>query len=280
MTICLATACDCFNPDTNPKLVLVADQMISTGTSYSLGPKISKIASSWFAMTAGDDVTEAENVLAWARKDIDQLADAPARSVTKAVKEAYRKRRIERIEDIYLRPYSWDMNLFLREGRNALGEAMFERMKYEMDTFSLGFDLLICGFEGLKHKTPAFATVSNPGVVAAKTFPGNYVALGSGAPNATSYLDWRRQAQRTDLSETVYNCIAAKAMSESALGIGKETSVLIVECTEGFPRKLLNPWKIQDIREIWENEEANIRPDNLKERIAAVIDPSADSPNA
>lgn len=271
VTVCIAIACDCLKSEISPKLIMIADQMVSSGASSSLSKKIGQIADSWFAMIAGNDVSEAANVMAWASKDIKQITDKTTYNVSQAVKEAYRRRRTTLLEEHYLAPYNWDMGLFLKDGRKALGGSLFERTKFVMDEFDLGFTLLVCGFESTNSRVPVFFEINNPGTVTARTFPGNYVGIGSGHPNAMAYLDWRKQHRSATQAESVYNAISAKAMSESALGVGKETSVMVVECADGFPVNHLYPQRILAIRKIWENEEANVRPKNLEERVTEVL---------
>jgi hypothetical protein len=154
----------------------------------------------------------------------------------------------------------------------VLGDSLFEQTKLQMDQFDLGFTCLVCGFGGPKPTNPTFLEVNNPGVVSPRTVPGYYAGIGTGAPNALTYLDWRKQTRATSLSQTGYNAIAAKSMSESALGVGKETVVWVIEAAPAdYPAKELTRKQITDIRNIWLTEEANVRPVNLQSRVSEIL---------
>jgi len=271
VTVCLAIACDSFAKDTNPKLVLITDQMVSTVTSSSLSRKMWKLLDSWHVMLAGSDITLVSNVLATSYDSISKVQSPGPQDVSHAIKTAYQSRRKTQLEDLYLKAYELDMKTFIEEGRKKLGGSMFEQMKFQMDQYDLGFTLLVCGFPNVTASFPVFFEVNNPGVVSPRTVPGNYAGIGTGAPNALSYLDWKKQSQTTPLSETVYNGIVAKALAESALGVSKETMVTIVERAASFPHKTLDEKHVQDIRRMWEIEEASARPINLQSRVTEIL---------
>jgi hypothetical protein len=275
LTVCLAIACDSFVKDIRPKLVLIADQMVSTVTSSSLSHKMWALSDSWYVMLAGTDVTYASNVLTASSQEIHNAQSPTAQDVAQIVKASYYTRRKTQLEDLYLRAYGLSMDDFMRKGRQQLGPSLFETMKFQMDQYDLGFTLLVCGFPNPAASYPVFFEITNPGVVVPRMVPGNYAGIGSGAPNALSYLDWKKQGQTTSLAETIYNGIAAKGLAESALGVGKETMVTILEAAESFPQKALNEKQIQAIRTMWEIEEASARPISLQSRVTEILKPSA-----
>jgi 20S proteasome alpha/beta subunit len=222
-------------------------------------------------MVAGNDVTEAFDVLLAAKREIENLTSCTLLEVTNVVKRAYQSKRTARLEDTYLSAYRLDMNSFIQNGRNLLGDSAFEQTKFQMDQFDFGFTCLVCGFRDVNANFPLFFEVTNPGVVFSRTVPGYYAAIGSGAPNALTYLDWRKQTRETPLSRAVYNGIAAKSMSESALGVGKETVGLVIERATDFPTTTLTTKQIADIRNIWQSEEADVRPARLQSRVSEIL---------
>ncbi|MGD0221970.1 MAG: hypothetical protein ABSF71_06510 [Terriglobia bacterium] len=271
VTVCLAIACDCYTPDTNPKYVVVTDQMVSTGTSSSLSRKMWSLTKSWYAMISGNDVSLVSNVLAASWPEISKIESPTAADVSRITKTAYQARRTSQLEDMYLAAYDLDMSEFMKEGRKLLGASIFEQMKFQMDQYDLGFNLLVCGFDSAKAQFPTLFEVTNPGIITPRTVPGYYAGIGAGAANSLSYLDWKKQSQRTSLEQTLYNGIAAKSLAESALGVSKETTVTVVERAPSSSERTLKEEQIQRIREIWEKEEASIRPPNLESRIIEIL---------
>jgi hypothetical protein len=222
-------------------------------------------------MVAGNDLSMTSNVLAGCWPEISKLESSTASEVSRITKTAYQARRTLQLVDTYLAAYRLDMDQFVKQGRDFFGETQFEQIKYQMDQYDLGFNLLVCGFDNLTVTFPTFFEITNPGLVIPHTIPGNYAGIGTGAPNALSYLDWRRQSQRTSLAQTLYNGIAAKALAETAMGISKETTVTVVERAPSYPEKTLKEATVQAIREIWEKEEHNIRPPNVEARVTEIL---------
>jgi hypothetical protein len=222
-------------------------------------------------MLAGNNISMVSNVLAASWPKISKIESPTAQDVARITKAAYQARRTSQLEDMYLAAYGWGMAEFLKDGRKLLGASVFEQMKFQMDQYDLGFNLLVCGFDSMKAQFPTLFEVTNPGIVTPRTVPGYYAGIGTGAANALSYLDWKKQSQKTSLAQTLYNGIAAKSLAETALAVGKETMVTVVERTSAFPERTLRERQIQEIRGIWEKEEASIRPSNLESRVIELL---------
>jgi hypothetical protein len=271
VTVCIAIACDCFcAPPIKPKLVLITDQMISTETSSTeIGGKVRQVAKNWYAMFAGNDVTHAENVLAKAKNSLAGGTWPDSLQVSQHTTHAYQLCRETKIKSTLLASYDWDIDYFMKNGRRLLGQAEFTTRLYQIEQVDLGCCFLIAGFTPREEEVPTMFCLDNPGTVRPETLTG-YSAIGTGARNALAYLDWRRQNWRLPLEESIYNGIAAKALGESALGVGPGTCALILERGAERPRAL-KPQEISAIKELWLKEEAPARPKDLKARISAIL---------
>ncbi len=273
VTVCISIACDCFHSPMVPKFILIADQMISTVTSSTqVGIKIRWLSKGWYVMYAGTDVSMVETIIAKAQNSLAARPTiARASEVSQEMRNAYQVTREQKVRDAYLSSFHWDINQFLQDGRRLLGEANFTNLLFQIEQFDLGCSFLVCGFDSQNATNPMFFEVDNPGVATPQMATG-HAAIGSGAPNAISYLDWRGQSWSLSLEESVYNGVAAKALAEKAIGVGPETSTigLILERGQESGRPL-TAGDLQPIRDIWSNEEANVRPPNIKERVAIIL---------
>ncbi len=64
MTVCIAVGCDCSAERKNPKVIFVADFLLSMGyTSAEVGLKIRKLGRRWNIMFAGDDISHVTGVI-------------------------------------------------------------------------------------------------------------------------------------------------------------------------------------------------------------------------
>jgi hypothetical protein len=219
-------------------------------------------------MFAGNDVSWAENVITVARQSLAMVPHPTSLDVSQKLREAYQTNRTTKIKDLFLSSYGWDLNCFMQYGRALLGQTQFDNLLYQVNQFDLGFSLLVGGFLDVDASQPMFFQIDNPGAVTPVMLTG-YVAIGTGKTSALSYLDWKHQTWHLSLQESLYNGIAAKSLAESDLAVGPGTSVLIVE--RSGDHRFLVPDEIQQIKDIWLNEEASIRPPNLEQRVAAIL---------
>jgi len=271
VTVCIAISCDCYQgPAVIPKFVLIADRMLSTVTSSTqVGIKIRGLATGWYAMFAGNDVSMVENIGNTAASALAKTGAPTSLEVSQEMRKAYQYNRRKQIRDLYLSTYDWEIDYFLQHGRGLLGDADFSSLRYQIDQFDLNCSFLVCGFNNPQSVTPMIFGVSNPGVATPQMLTG-YSAIGSGASNALSYLDWRKQSWSTSLWDSLYNGIAAKSLAETALGVGAGTTALIYERGANSARYLTSE-EITDIKQMWSLEEANVRPIDLKARIFRIL---------
>ncbi len=270
LTVCIAIACDCtVNPQGNPKLVLVTDKMVSMDISSSEGLKIRPLGSGWSAMLAGNDVSMATPIIGTTRAKLQDSKDYSDSGVAGAIVDVYQQYRRQQIRHTFLSSFGWTLDEFLARGRASFPEGHYLNLLYEIERFDLGCQFLVSGFRSKEALIPSMFFVNNPGVIIPDELTG-YSAIGTGASNAISYLDRREQRAWLPLAESVYNGVAAKVLAEKALGVGTKTTVLIME------RGIEEPTWVEDeqieaIKEIWNKEEADIRPNNLKTRVSKIL---------
>jgi 20S proteasome alpha/beta subunit len=176
--------------------------------------------------------------------------------------------RKKQIENQILSSFGWKMEDFLRAGRKHLPLSHFSSLVTEIQNFDLGCQFILAGFREEKSEEPEIFVIENPGVDTPRDMVG-FACIGAGTSNAEAYLTWREQGRHEDLWETVYNGIAAKALSEKAIGVGRQTEVVIVPNAK--KHEFLHERTIEGIRKIWEEEECHYRPEKLKERVETII---------
>lgn len=258
-------------PPKKPKILLVSDCMITTVTSSTQETfKVNPISEEWYAMYAGEDVSMVDKICRLAYDILAPLEAASAANVESVMRQAYQIVRKKQIEDHYLSTYGWDMEQFLKGGRATFGDSEFSQLRYQIDQFDLKCEFLVSGFDIQDRLSPTLIRIQNPG----ESMPCilSYAAIGSGSPAALIYLDSRKQSNRMSLGQSIYNGIAAKAFAESAgaLGVGQQTDLVIIESGERLPVRP-NREQIEQIKDIWQKEEADIRPLDVDKRVAKIL---------
>lgn len=273
MTACIAISCDCNQPKVPPKFVLVTDGMVSTVLSSTQEAfKVRQLCNGWYTAYSGDNTGWVDEITRLVYGILEPQIQPTIGNVEYAMAEAYQHVRRKLITDQFLSTYEWKLAEFLQKGRQKLGDSGFAQLRSEIDRVDLGCEFLVCGFDTQQKEEPILFHVMNPGVVTPYDNASGYAAIGSGGPSATAYLDWRRQKSTTPVGESLYNGIAAKCFAEAAgaLGVGPKTDVVIVEQHADNPRRLSDA-EVKSIEEIYQREEAGIRPANIDERIYTIL---------
>src|SRR5579862_1790759 len=214
MTVCIAVACDQYNEQRTPKLIMVSDTHVSMGVTSARALKARGLANTWSIMIAGDDVTYAEDVIGEAvalmdARHIKGLSDA-ALSTTKA----YQNTRKIQIEQQFLSSYNIDLDAFLAKGPDFPTSSKRQSLIDEIEKYDLGCEFLVSGFMP-GGKSPYIFQVCNPGRYVPQSLLG-YWSIGSGNVNAITYLARRGQFSGLDYETSLYNAIAAKKLAEKA----------------------------------------------------------------
>jgi hypothetical protein len=199
----------------------------------------------WVAMFSGNPTVDA-HVIKVASDTISSTGKETSADVVKAVEKAFRDELKRKIEGELLSPYGLDRDTFLREGFAGLGEHHFNRLASEIASVRLDTSFLIAGYEP-DNGAPKLISAADPGTHEYHNSLG-FCAIGAGWAQALGslYNTYKPDLSRDDL---IYRICEAKFLSESALGVGKRTVVLIV-APDGS-HKGLYPEFVEPIREIW-----------------------------
>lgn len=267
VTVCIAVGCDCEIAGKKPKIIFVSDLLLSVGfTSSESTIKVRRLAKGWTIMFAGRDVSHAPSVIHTAGIKLEGQDKTGAFQAATAIAESYQLVRRVQLENKFLGTYGMNMKEFLSQGRKIFPESHYLNLIYEMERYDLGCQFLVAGFGSDEAKFPSFFTVSNPGEFSPLDDIG-YGAIGSGDANAISYLARRNQDEYQSCERSLYTAIAAKHLAEKAEGVGKQTFVVVAECGNDTPCFLDEP-SIEEISKMWRDEEQNIMPKDLEQRIS------------
>ncbi len=213
-------------------------------------------------MIAGNDIAECVPVIERATRTLKgQPGDFSG--VRKAFARAYQEQLREVLEDSILSPLGMTISEFKKKGAKQLPQYDFSLLSQQIREADLQCEFLVYGFD--EHKRPHLFVVENPGRVRVYDKPGFY-AIGSGAPSAMAMLSYMGQAaEASSFEDTLYNVLAAKYISESADGVGKETFLVI---SEHNSIAYYAPTRFEaSIREIWEKEGKPRMPASIPEMI-------------
>lgn len=158
---------------------------------------------------------------------------------------------------------------FRQSGYQAFGPQVFAELNSEIRDFSLGINLLVCGFDSIGF--PHIFEITEPGEVIDHDLAG-YAAMGSGAQMAMGVLS-PRPIRRLPWRDMVYRLCEAKFTSETATGVGRSTAVHVT-FYHGI-REFLRPIHLEQLRHIWETQRAISVPIEAAEIIQkALTDPN------
>jgi 20S proteasome alpha/beta subunit len=220
MTLCIAAGVRKMDAGISDGLVCCWDLRVETEhASSDTGSKFRKVSEEWAALLAGD-TQKADRLL-------DLLAvDFKGRTID-------RKEAISEIRRVVAEYKSELVNEYiqgliglsyedLRKNRATIPEAFYLQVFEEITRVSIGCDLILMN---LKYKTPfVFHVYSNGMVDQAR----NFCAIGTGAPNAESWLHYRQQSLYRSLAESVLSVFEAKKFAEHAPGVGKKTRLAVI----------------------------------------------------
>lgn len=223
MTVCIAALAQ-----NGRAIVVVSDKALTYG--YGQMParqddadvqKILPIGKSgWVILTAGDggtcDRIARELTDEW---ENNHAITDDASTVAKRLQEIYRSVRDEAEEQAILAP-----KLLTREAWESrshsllpLPDEVVHRVLREMEKFSLGVALVVCGFD--KNNNANLLSVGDSGVAENLTNDG-IVSIDVGSDTATGRLLWEEYKRGWPLEEVLYSVFDAKAHSEQIQGVG------------------------------------------------------------
>jgi len=279
VTVCIAAIAN-----SGRAIVLASDRMISTEqfSADSAIYKIRGIHHDWAALCSASSTDHIYPILRETRTVLSKdKAPKSRQDVARALICAYQARHLTVQNDKVLSPYGMDRKAFFRKGPRGLGDSFFQRVALKLEQVNLGCRFLVAGYD--RTFAPHVFLVQHPGEEVDRTYPG-FWATGSGATSALSVLFFYSPTITDSLERVLYCVCAAKFMAETAPGVGKDTSVVILEtfideakfkaenpdaCISLRVRELPLP-AVNDLRKLWKRGMLRI-PGNITDKVAAVL---------
>jgi hypothetical protein len=224
MTICITAICGNAGEEA---IIIACDKMVSMG-GYVSGDKMIRKADpilyDWTLMFAADDISPSTPIV----KEIRELHTTPKtlKGVADVIKGAYRNQRNRQIEDEILQPIGLSMKSFLSDGKSQLSERAYEKIFDRIESYDLGIELLVEGYDSEQDRDPHIFTVTNPGKCNFYDKVG-FWAIGSGQHQAIASLFATEYEKFEPLEVCVTKVLVAKFMAESSIGVGKDTWLLV-----------------------------------------------------
>jgi hypothetical protein len=248
MTICVAAIVQ-----QGAAIVAASDSMMSWGASITseTSLKFERLHKHWALMLAGDDIHPAEPIIRELRQRLNGFERPTLGQVEEAIRSSWRVVKNRRAETHVLSAYDLTMNTFIVDGRDLFGEIGFAELRGAIDRASeLTCELLVYGFD--EHSEGALFVAVHPGEPVNFTRLG-FAAIGSGRDSAIASLMWDPPHKTYDSTiKGTYRVTAAKFMAETALGVGRGTTLTgLNQNGEVF---VVSQADIQKIRSLWESK--------------------------
>jgi ATP-dependent protease HslVU (ClpYQ) peptidase subunit len=225
MTTCIAVICGGAKA-----IVLAADKMLTFGHARApIANKILTLHKNWRVLYAGNDTAPVFPIVDRAVAILKQSTnpDNPTLlEVAAAMTVAWREERDIRTEAKYLKGrVGWTLKRFFDEGKDHFLPADVARLTDAIESEEFDLELLIVGFDD--NKRPAILAMEGEGRSVPEQRP-NYWAIGSGAPNALTFLTWRQTSASTPTRAALAHAIEAKSYGELAPEVSDETDLVIL----------------------------------------------------
>lgn len=220
MTVCVSALCA-------EGIVSASDSMMSWGgqiTSDDVSLKYDRLHLRWMSMLAGDDIHPAETIIRELRRSLNEYSTPTLNEVETCIRSSWQTVKNRIAETQVLSPYGMDTETFVHEGREMFGDIGFAELRARIERASeLSCELLLAGFDEFDKGT--LLMVVHPGEPVNFTRLG-FAAIGSGRDSAIASLMWEPSHKSYHSTEaSIYRVGAAKFMAETALGVGKDTTI-------------------------------------------------------
>jgi proteasome subunit B (beta)-like protein len=226
VTIGIAALCE-----RHRSIVLASDRMISYGDDFgTIGPTTRDV----HAALQGES-----------RPSVDD--------VSRAMVTAFRQQLRVKI-DAFLSRFDQNLESFKQDALKVFGRTRRDRYWDEIERMKVDVEYLVAGFD--PKGSPHLIEVQNPGVVI-DCFPMAFTAIGSGGSRALSALSFHSFNATMSLERGIYHVCEAKFMAESAAGVGRSTSVVVMRMNDDRDEvdiTELSDAFIADIRKEWDRD--------------------------
>ncbi len=239
------------------RIVLATDQMISaqdfSGDEMTL--KIKAIHRNWAMMFASNDISNVGPVFGEVHRGLTAVSEKKTlRAVRRVVLDAYQTQHLKKV-NANLAPLDLALGTFKEQGRQLLGDSIFEQLFWQINQLSLDSQFLVAGYDE-ERQSPHIFEVSRLADPVSHDVLG-FAAIGSGNHSALGSLYFHSYNRMMDLPTAFYHVCEAKFMAESAMGVGKQTSVLLMH-RSGEDNKIVvheaAAGFLEEIRAKWEAE--------------------------
>jgi len=226
MTVCIAAI---YGNGTG--VVLASDRMVTAHIpigyefEYKEDTKIVELdgPASVYALIAGD-VLRGNEIFDLARSELTQKEGGfSASEAAEVVRGSYQKVRLANVIHRDLEPRGLDLNTYYGRHQQPVPQVV-QMIDQALDSSDLGVEIWVAGPSGSTH---TIHTILNPGTVHDNSSIG-HGAIGSGAPHALYSLIEGSYAPSLDKAAVVDLVKKAKARSEVAPGVGKETTLVVI----------------------------------------------------
>jgi len=257
-------------------IVAVSDRMLSTAhgeiTADNTTMKQWYIHRHWFVLFAASDTGAVGPVLRAAGGALTNNRQYEADEIRRVIVKAFDEERSARAESDVLGVYRLTMAEFLNHGLERFGEARFGQMCNHIDKAILDIDFLVCGFDGIGN---AHIFDVHAGTPHDHDFSG-YWAIGSGARLAHGALAARGHNMHHSVDRCVYNLCEARFIAESAYGVGRGETLVIVQQFDS-ELKIMPPDAIGPVKNEWHTHAMQVPPGALA-AIQAWLNPPRPGP--
>lgn len=265
VTVCIAAICE-----GGKSLITAADSMLSTvdisGDKMAL-KFVLDFHGFWTPMYAADDTSFVTPICQSARGKVDFEKVLPLNEITSALSDSYQQIRRKAIENQLLGSYGITINDLVSPDTVHLPDQVESALHYEMNKFDLGCEFLVSGFD--EEKRPHIFSVQNPGIISHFDEVG-FWAIGSGQRPALSSLFFHLFNRESSLELAVYRIYEAKLMAESALGVGKDTT-LLVHRADSWGDVILHERDLVPLRKLWNAKGKPRLPESAEEKTDEII---------
>jgi 20S proteasome alpha/beta subunit len=242
MTICIAALCE-----NNKKIILAADRMITVGNFIEFEHDVKKfeqITKNCYIMTAGTTTIQ-NDVIQKLKSQIKNINAPEFKQIIEELKNSYSSVRLNRSEELFLRPKGLDFGTFYQNQRGLLPEFVFEITR-QINENNLGVEYILCGFD---DDDGHIQYIIDPGVSESFDSVG-FCATGTGNINAISVFTIHNYSPSFPLYKALYLVFLAKKDAERAPGVGCDTDIAYLTKEDGI--KHLKPNEITELQRIYD----------------------------
>ncbi len=266
VTICIAAMTQLGMAD--GQIIMAMDRLITAPDDLVPGAEVvlkaRKVSMTWALMFAGNGDLFLPMQAAISKRLGDFNGVYSLATVQSAALEAYHAAFDDQFTGMHLSRYGFaGITEFRTLGWSQLGKK-FKELCDLIDNFSIGIDLLFCGFGA--DRMPHIFEISNLGVVTSHDLLG-HAAIGSGTYMATASM--RRKPMPYHRDALIYRVLEAKFSAETAAGVGDKT-VMFTLSSDGHG-KSIGVNSIAKVKEIYENILKQSEPKEATDLIANLL---------